>query len=440
MLQPVSGRGTPLGVARPPGTVPPSVREHLVSAAARGAVSGYLYAPQVAAARARELRAALPAWATLLYAVKANAYAPVVAALVAPGGADGLEVASASEARLARELLDPGAVVAAAGPAKHADLLAVLVAEGVDVVHAESPLELRRLSRAAEEAGTTVAVALRVNPARVAVAGTLAMGGRSSAFGIPEPDVPAAVALARALPGLDLVGFHVHAVCGNRDARAHAAYVAWCLAWAARTARTHGVDLRWVDVGGGLGVSYDDEAPLDLAVLAAELDLLTPPAGTRVVLEPGRWLAADCGWYAAEIVDVKESYGETFVVVRGGIDAFALPGTEDFPFPLVVLPVDDPREPGPRAEARDVPVTVAGELCTPEDVLVRDVRVDRVRSGDLVVLPKAGAYGWEFALPDFLGHPRASRTVLGAVPSGAVPSGAAPSDAAPSPHALEATP
>ncbi|KAA1428495.1 hypothetical protein F0U47_04445 [Nocardioides antri] len=375
-------------------------------------VSGYVYDPEVAAARARELRAALPSWATLLFALKANGFPPVVQALAAEGGVDGLEVASSQEARLARDLLPAGSVVAAAGPAKHPGLLVELLAHGVDVVHAESALELRRLSRATQQTGTRVSVALRVNPARVDVAGTLAMGGRASAFGFPEPEVPAAIALATSLPGLDLVGFHVHAVCGNRDARAHAAYVGWCLDWAERTASAHGVDLGWLDVGGGLGVSYDGESPLDLAVLATELDRLRPPQGARVVLEPGRWLAADCGWYAAEVVDVKQSYGETFVVVRGGINAFALPGTEDFPLPLVVLPVDEPREPGPRAEARDTRVTVAGELCTPEDVLVRDVHVPQVRSGDLVVMPKAGAYGWEFALHAFLGHPPPTRDVL----------------------------
>lgn len=414
MLQPVSGAGTPCGVAAGPDALPPAVRAHLLRAAADRVVSGYVYDPAVATTRARQLRAALPAWARLLYAVKANSFAPVVQAL-AEGGVDGFEVASATEAALARSVLGGGGTIAAAGPAKHSALLGALLESRVDVIHAESVTELHRLSAVAVEAGTAVAVALRVNPERVGVSGSLAMGGRSSAFGIPEPQVPGALELARRLPGLDVVGFHIHAVCGNRDARAHAAYVRWCLEWSAATALRHGVDLRWIDVGGGLGVDYDGRAPLDLGSLALELDRLRPPAGAEVVLEPGRWLVADCGWYAVEVVDVKESYGETFVVVRGGINAFALPGTEDFPFPLVVLPVGD--RPGPRPEARDVPVTVAGELCTPEDVLVRDVTVGRVRAGDLVVLPRAGAYGWEFALHSFLGHPLPTRELLTETPS-----------------------
>lgn len=419
MLQPPSSAGTSCARALGPDDLPASVRDHLVGVAGETPVSGYVYDLGAATGTARQLRAALPGWARLLFALKSNGFAEVAGALAAPGGVDGFEVASVEEARLGRSLLPEG-LLAAAGPGKHPALLADLVSAGVDVVHAESVQELHRLSRLAVEAGTRVSVGLRVNPASVTVSGTLAMGGRSSAFGIAEPDVDEALAVAARLPGLDLVGFHVHAVCGNRDARAHAAYVDWVMRWSADTALRAGLDLRWVDVGGGLGVSYDGRDPLDLAVLAHELDALRPPAGAQVVFEPGRRLAADCGFYAAEVVDVKTSYGQTWVVLRGGIGGFALPGTEDFPIPVAVLPVDEWREPGPRPEASSTAVHMAGELCTPEDVLARDVHVERVRAGDLVVVPNAGAYGWEFALHSFLGHPPPTRTALSTTSSAPV--------------------
>ncbi|PVG81982.1 hypothetical protein DDE18_14910 [Nocardioides gansuensis] len=416
MLSPVTAAGTRCARALDAESLPAVVRDHLLERAGREPISGYVYDASVAASRARMLRAALPPWATLLFAVKSNGHAPVLRALLAEGGVDGLEVASAHEARLAATLLPAGAPLAAAGPAKHPQLLGELLDAGVTVLHAESELELRRISVAAQERGVRAAVALRVNPAEVAVTGTLAMGGRSSAFGIPEPDVPAAIEHALGLPGIDLVGFHMHAVSGNRDARAHAAYVGWVLDWSLETARTRGVDLRWVDAGGGLGVSYDGSPELDLAVLAEELDRLQPPAGVEVVLEPGRWLVNSCGWYAAEVVDIKDSYGQTFVIVRGGIGGYALPGTEDFPFPVAVLPREEWAGPGPRPERRTTAVTVSGELCTPEDVLVRDVVMERVRVGDLLVFPQAGAYGHEFALNAFLGHPVATRHVLAGTP------------------------
>lgn len=419
MLLPPSAVDTHCAHALPASVLPPAVCALLHTRAGTGTVSGFVYDPQVAADRARTLRAVLPPWVSLFFAVKANSSPAVLAALAGPGGVDGFEVASHSEADAARAaLLTAGRSprLLAAGPAKTPALLAALLDVDTEVVHVESPLELARLSALAVARGRTVRVGLRVNPASTGLRGTLAMGGRPAPFGVPEPDVPEVLALARSLPGLDVTGFHVHAVCGNRDARAHAAYVGWCLDWAARTARECGVDLRWVDVGGGLGVAYGGETPLDVDVLGAELDRLTPPAGVEVAVEPGRWLAADCGWYAAEVVDVKQSYGTAYVLVRGGINGFALPGTEDFPFPLTVLPVEDWPAGLPRPELRDTAVTVAGELCTPEDVLVRDVVVDRVRAGDLVVVPQAGAYGWEFALQSFLGHPPATRDIV--TPSG----------------------
>ena len=417
MLQPASAAGTPCGLALPEAALPHAVRDHLLAAAPP--VSGYVYDLDAAAARARSLRSVLPDWAVLLFAVKANSHLPVLQALAAPGGVDGFEVASAAEAQQAAAVLrESGRSVrlAAAGPAKGRDLLAALLDAGTEVVHAESPLELARLSALAVAAGTTVRVGLRVNPARVGVTGTLAMGGRPSPFGVAEADVPDALALARSLPGLDVVGFHVHAVCGNRDAAAHAGYVGWCLDWATRTARAHDVELRWLDVGGGLGVSYDDRDPLDLAVLGEQLATLRPPSGVEVALEPGRWLAADCGWYAAQVVDVKRAGARTYVIVRGGIGGYALPGTEDFPFPVAFLSVDAWPDGLPRPEAAAEQVDVVGELCTPEDVLVRDVVVDRVRAGDVAVFPKAGAYGWEFSLQPFLGHPPATRDVLAPAP------------------------
>jgi 2-[(L-alanin-3-ylcarbamoyl)methyl]-2-hydroxybutanedioate decarboxylase len=132
-----------------------------------------------------------------------------------------------------------------------------------------------------------------------------------------------------------------------------------------------------------------------------------------VVFEPGRWLVADCGYYAAEVTDVKHAYGTDFVVLRGGINHFQLPTSWEIVHNFAVLPVPDWPAGLPRPALPAGPVTVVGELCTPEDTLARDVTAPPVRAGDVVVFPFAGSYGWEFAMPDFLGHPRAGRRWVG---------------------------
>jgi diaminopimelate decarboxylase len=397
-----------------PEVLPRPVLEQLRSLASREGepVSTYLYCPDIAAQRAKQLRAALPDWADLFYAVKANSFLPVLEALA--GEVDGFEVASAHEAELAASATATGkkARLITSGPGKSETNLACLIELGAELINVESTLELHRVARHANLVGKQLRVALRVNPAAAAVTESLRFGGVTSPFGIAEGDVPAALAVAAELPAIKAVGFHFHVVCNNLDAAAHVAYVKWCLAWSARTAKACGIDLRVVDVGGGLGISADEQAPLDVDRLADGLRAVRPPTGTRVVFEPGRWLVNDCGYYAAEVTDLKRVHGAWFAVLRGGINHFLRPVSDNAPHNFTVVPVERWPYGYPRPEVSDVPVTVVGELCSPADVLARNIAVERIRPGDVAVFPRVGSYGWELALQEFLGHPRAERVVV----------------------------
>ena len=380
--------------------------------------AAYLYDPAIAARRARALRQALPGWADLAFAVKANGFAPVLTALARE--VDGFEVSSVNEldaalAASAGSGRENGIV--AGGPGKTPALLDALLAAGAGLINVESRLELERVATAARRAGHPAQIALRVNPNRVPLTGALRMGGAAGQFGIDESEVPELIASAARLPGVDLAGFHFHGVSGNLDAAAHVTYVEWCLEWSAATAAECGIDLRVVDVGGGLGFPFDGGPEFDLDVLRVGLAALRPPPGVRVVLEPGRWIAAPCAWYAAPVTDLKSSRGQWFAVLRGGIHHFALPASWDLLHRICVLPVDEWEAGSGRPELRDECVTVVGELCTPEDTLAHDLAVSRLRAGDVLVFPDAGAYGWEFALQEFLGHPPARRVVVGSIPT-----------------------
>ena len=409
MDYPPSASGAP---AHEAGALPMAVRTAI--AALERPASAYLYDPAVAAAQAASLRSALPPWMEVLYAVKANSFPPVVDALAAV--VDGFEVASAAEAHQACHAAARASRTfraVASGPGKNKTLLRSLLEAGVETVNVESRLELERVGAIGRERGVPVPVALRVNPAHVEVSGALAMGGRATPFGIPEEDVPTVLEQAQHDPGVDVVGFHVHAVSGNLDAAAHVDYVRWCLDWSTVTAVAHGVELRLVDAGGGLGVAFGGGPAFDVDVFAQGVHALRPPDGCRLAIEPGRWLVGDCGWYVAEVVDVKRARGTWFAVVRGGINHFMLPASWDIIHRFAVVAVDgDWDDSIHRPEVAGDVVTVVGELCTPEDVLARDVCVDRLRAGDVLVFPQAGSYGWEFALDRFLQHPVAPRIVL----------------------------
>lgn len=373
------------------------VPEQIVEAVmgARRPVCAYVYDTSALRARAHAVRAALPAGAELLYAVKANGHPGVVAALAA--AVDGIEVASGGELDLA---VRAGAgTIVFSGPAKtDAELRAAIRADAT--IHVESGHELRRLALVAS--GRRVSVALRVNRAAAALSGTHQMTGAPTPFGIDEASLPEAVELAAALPEVDLVGFHLHAVSNNLDAAAHAAFVADALSWAVQQAESYGVALRYLNLGGGFGVDYTGDDQFDLEAFATAVP--AAPPGVRLIFEPGRLLAADAGWYAAQVLDLKWTHGRWFAVLRGGTHHFRLPAAWRYSHPFAVLPLDEWPYPFERPEVRGVAVDAVGELCTPRDVLTRGQRVERLRVGDVLVFGRTGAYGWDISHHDFLRH------------------------------------
>ncbi|MFL6073125.1 MAG: alanine racemase [Mycobacteriales bacterium] len=385
----------------------PRVRAAL--AAAARPVCAYVYDRATLATRARALRAALPAGSGLYYAVKANSHPAVLAAL-APH-VDGFDVASTGELAKVRGF---GGQVVYGGPGKtDAALRAAL--DTADLIAVESPHELRRLCRLCRLcrlAERDARVLLRVNRPGGDLAGSHRMAGTPTQFGL-DPELLDEVA-ALAAPPVRLVGFHLHEVSNNLDAAAHAHFVAEGLDWSVAAARRAGINLAVVDVGGGLGLDYTggQGGPFDLDAFAAGLAGLAVPAGVRLLFEPGRWLAGPAGWYATEVLDLKRTHGAWFAVVRGGTHHFRLPAAWGYSHPFTVLPVDGWPYPWPRPEVRDTAVTVAGELCTPRDVLARDTPVARLRVGDVLVFGDAGAYGWDISHHDFLSHPHPQMLVI----------------------------
>ncbi|TDC83640.1 type III PLP-dependent enzyme [Micromonospora sp. KC606] len=351
------------------------------------------------AAHARSIRAALPSRVELLYAVKANPD-PDVLQTLAPV-VDGFETASRGELRRMAEVLPGRAPAAFAGPGKTAEDLAAALAAGVDRIHVESPAELRRLGALAVAGGTPARVLLRVNLPVEAPGASLIMGGRPSPFGMDPTD---AVECARhPPPGVEVRGVHAHLASGL-DAPLAGAVAAAVVRWAVAE-----VDAAEVDVGGGMAVDYADPAArFDWVGYGRALaNVLDAHPGLRLRVEPGRSVTAYCGAYLAEVIDVKRSHGEWFVVVAGGTHHLRTPAAKGHPQPFTVHRRQDAD--GPRTDGG--PVTVVGQLCTPKDVLSRSATAGPIGVGDVLLFAMAGAYAWNISHRDFLLHdPPAFRT------------------------------
>lgn len=383
----------------------------------------YAYDLDALAAHVSRVVSALPDRCRMFYAMKANSAEPLLRAL-APLVA-GFEVASGGELTKARAV-DQHIPLIVGGPAKTEQEIAQALAQQVTRFHAESVLELHRLSAVAGRTGRVAEVLLRVNltgpfPAAT-LAATLAMAGGPTQFGIDEAVLPEAVETARRLPHLRLAGFHLHSLSNNLCADAHLdlldLYCRTVISWE----REFGLACGVVNFGGGIGVNYADLAkqfdwPHFTRGLGRLVEHSVPAHWREIVFECGRFLVAACGSYAVEVLDIKRNHSVNYLLVRGGTHHFRLPASWQHSHPFTVVPVDHWSLPCPRPELRDQPVTVVGELCTPKDVLARDVVVAQVRAGDVLVFLHAGAYGWEISHHDFLSHPHPDHVFLRAAAS-----------------------
>lgn len=373
-------------------------------AAAAGTTPLFVYDPAIIAARIARFRTSF-AGLDLHYAIKAN---PLPALLEAIGAqVDGLDVASSGELTKALAV-KPAAAISFAGPGKRDTELTTAIEAGA-TINLESEGEAARALAIADRLGRTPRLAVRVNPDVELRGSGMKMGGRPSPFGV---DAVRAAALVRHLlsAGADWRGFHIYPGSQALDAQAIVDTQVATLALAARLSEEAGAAPPLVNLGGGFGVPYfAGDRALDVERVGASLAeaLSNRPAilgKARFAIELGRWLVAEAGVYLTRIVDRKESGGETFLVVDGGLHhqlaATGNLGTvvrRTYPVALARALGEEPTE----------TVSIVGPLCTPLDRLADRIGFPSAQVGDLVAIFLAGAYGASASPATFLGHPAA---------------------------------
>ncbi len=371
----------------------------------------FVYDAAIVAARIAAFRAAFPA-VDLHYAIKASPFPPLIAA-IAPL-VDGLDVASAGE--LAKALAaKPAAAISFAGPGKRDAELAAAIGAGA-TINVESEGEGTRALAIGDRLGIAPRLAVRVNPDIELRGSGMKMGGRPSPFGV---DAERAASLVRMLRegGADWRGFHIFAGSQALDTAAVIETQAATLTLAARLAEEVGTEPPLLNLGGGFGIPYfAGDTPLDVSAVGQALvkALENRPAilaASRFAIELGRWLVGEAGVYLTRVIDKKESRGETFVVVDGGLHhQLAASGN----FGTVVrrnYPVAVAHQMG---AAPQETVSIVGCLCTPLDRLADRVALPRIMVGDVIAIFLAGAYGLTASPVNFLGHPAPAEVLANA--------------------------
>lgn len=378
------------------------------SLAARHGTPVFIYDRNIVEQKYAALRTALPKRFAISYSVKANPNPAFLRFFLEKGC--GLEIASAGEFYQARNAQCSAQAILFAGPGKTEAELELVISQGIGEIHAESKLEIERISAISKKFGVRTPVAVRVNPNEEGQGGAMRMGGKSAPFGVDEEELEPLLHRIAGDPHLDFRGIHLFVGTQILDYELLLTQYRKGLEIGRRAAAAVGLPLHTLDFGGGLGIPYfPGDSELDLASLSKGLhELMTEIerddffARAKFVVEPGRYLVGEAGLYVTRINDIKISRGKKYLILDGGMNHYLaasgnLGQVIKRNFPMAIVNKLDV----PAIEAVDV----VGPLCTPLDTLGRSVQLPPAEVGDLVGIFQSGAYARTASPLGFLSHP-----------------------------------
>jgi diaminopimelate decarboxylase len=345
----------------------------------------YLYSVAAFTAQYRQFADAfLPDQPLICYAVKANSNLAVLRIFARLGA--GADVVSEGELRRALAAGVPPQRIIFSGVGKTAAEIAAAIAAGIHQINVESVPELRRVSEVASAQSQVARVAIRVNPDVDAhTHAKISTGRKDNKFGIELGETVAAYELARQLPGVEPVGLAVH--IGSQVTDLGPYRLAFDrVAELVRELRGLGFPILRMDLGGGIGVRYRAECPLDPASYAKLVRDIFGPLGLTLAFEPGRVLAASAGLLVAKVIYVKEGSARRFVIVDAAMNDLIRPALYDAWHDIVPVRLPD-------AGTIRAPADVVGPVCETGDTFAVDRQLPPLAEGDLLAFVAAGAYG-----------------------------------------------
>ena len=324
--------------------------------------------------------------ALICYAMKANSNQSVLRTLAKLGA--GSDVVSGGELKRALAAGFPPDKILFSGIGKTEAELRQALAADILCVNIESEPELELLSRLAGESGRTARISVRVNPdVDSGSHAKISTGKSENKFGVPLARARAVYARAAKLPGIKVTGVDMHIGSQIIDlGRMETAFR--ILAEFVQTLRADGHTISHVDFGGGLGIPYymDREAPPAPAAYAAMVKRVTHNLGCTLMFEPGRLIVGNAGILVTRVIYVKHGDAKNFVIIDAAMNDLIRPTLYEAHHDI--LPIRAPAQRAPTIVA-----DVVGPVCESGDYLALGRNMPEPKTGDLLAVMTAGAYG-----------------------------------------------
>lgn len=319
----------------------------------------------------------------ICYSVKANSNIAILSLLRAMGS--GADVVSGGELIRALKAGIPPEKIVFSGVGKTTKEMEMALSAGILMFNVESLEELEVLGEVAKKLNKPAPFAIRMNPdVDPKTHPYISTGLRKNKFGIPEDQVITAYKKALNNPFLKPIGLDAHigsqitSLSPFRDALYRLKKV-----WKDLTSL--GLELKYLDLGGGLGIIYNDEEPPLPQEYAEAIVKDVKELKATLILEPGRVIVGNAGILVTQVLYVKENVERKFVVVDAGMNDLIRPAFYQAYHKIV--PVEEKSE-------EEMVVDVVGPICESSDFFARDRKLPKVRRGDLLAIMSAGAYGF----------------------------------------------
>lgn len=361
-----------------------------------------------------------------LYSMKCNPHREVLKTIFQEGF--GADAASYGEVKKAKNLGVPKEKIFYSASGKTYKDIETALTDAVII--ADSIEELKRIAEIAAKNGKTAQVGIRINP-------DFTFEDDSCGFNKFGIDHEQAVAFIEdnTFPNLKIEGIHVHLKSQELSAEKMVNYYKKMFYLAQRYIDLLG-SLKYVNLGSGIGVPYSlDDNPIDLKILGSFVSeelarFKEQNPKTKVMIEVGRFLACKSGVYVTKVVDRKISCGKTILILKNTLNGFIRPSIEQVVGLYATGEEAVPAEPlfTKKNEFQLIPlksepfeqltksdeecVTIYGNLCTPNDIVLKDVMMPHLEYGDVVVMTNAGSYGAVLSPMQFSSHEKPDEIFL----------------------------
>ncbi len=336
----------------------------------------------------------------ICYALKSNSNGALLRLLGREGA--GADIVSGGELfRALRAGVAPGKIVYA-GVGKRRDEIEYALRTGILMFNVESGEELQALNEVAGEMRVKARIALRVNPnIDPRTHAYISTGLKENKFGIPIEEALEHYQTARALAHVEIVGVHHHIGSQITEVGPFVEAIEK-VAGLVTELRAEGMNIKYIDIGGGLGITYKDETPPQPRDLASAIRSRIPGDCT-LVLEPGRAIVGNAGVLVTTALYRKDSGAKRFLIVDAGMNDLIRPSLYEAYHEI---------KPVVKTEAAEHAVfDVVGPICESGDFLAKDREIPVVKKGELLAVMSAGAYGFSMA-SNYNSRPRAAEVMV----------------------------